>query len=309
MRSLLVVAVVSLASASAFAQTSEDKATADALFDEGKKLMKDGKTVEACDRFEASVRTLPQLGVRMNLANCYEQIGRTASAWAEWREAASLADKTGDNRAQYARDHAAALEPKLVKLTIKIDPTDAGLDGLAIRRDGNVVATGLSGVAVPLDPGKHTVEVSAPGKQTWKQTIDLSTTQELDVPVLAKGSSPPTIALGKPARGQRIAAYAVGGAGIVGLAVSGALAAAANGKWKSAISNGDCDAQGYCSTTGLDENASARGLGNAATIAFAVGAVAVAAGAVLYLTTPRRRVEPSVSIVPSGAGLAVAGSF
>ena len=92
--------LVTLSPVVAAAQSSSgDKAAADALFDEGKRLLAAGDTAQACAKFETSMKLFDQLGTRLNLADCYEKVGRTASAWAEFREAASLATKRGNRRA------------------------------------------------------------------------------------------------------------------------------------------------------------------------------------------------------------------
>jgi Tfp pilus assembly protein PilF len=95
-RSALVMPVVlMLASPSAFAQSAGDKATAEALFGDGRRLMAQGNYRDACPKFEASVKLDPGVGAILNLADCYEKNGQTASAWAEFREASAAARAAG----------------------------------------------------------------------------------------------------------------------------------------------------------------------------------------------------------------------
>src|SRR6187200_393022 len=72
--------------------TAAEKATAEALFDEALRLMHAGSFAEACPKFEVSQRIEAAVGTMLYLAECYEKIGRTASSWATFREAASLAE-------------------------------------------------------------------------------------------------------------------------------------------------------------------------------------------------------------------------
>ena len=65
------------------AALAEDKVAADAAFRAAKELEKAGKLVEACPLYETSYRNDPQLGALLNLANCHELTGRTATAWVE----------------------------------------------------------------------------------------------------------------------------------------------------------------------------------------------------------------------------------
>jgi tetratricopeptide (TPR) repeat protein len=118
-----LVATLWLCPALAAAQNASDtKAAADALFDEGKRLIAAGNVDQACAKFEASLQRLDRLGVRLNLADCHEQQGRTATARAEFDEAALQAKERGDDRAAYARQRADALKPRLARLAISVPP-------------------------------------------------------------------------------------------------------------------------------------------------------------------------------------------
>src|SRR5687767_251519 len=116
MRHIVCVAMmVSVAGA----QPADNRALAEQLFNEARDLVKAERWSEACPKFEASLRYDPVLGTRLNLATCYERIGKLASAWGLYRESVELARKAGDTRrADYAQKQAAALEPRLPKLAI-----------------------------------------------------------------------------------------------------------------------------------------------------------------------------------------------
>jgi tetratricopeptide (TPR) repeat protein len=164
MRLLTVCAAVVLLSAGgARAEDAQAKAAADALFDEGKRLMSEGEIDAACVKFAASRTFSPRLGVILNLASCYEAAGQTASAWTEFRSALALASKTGDARAELASERVALLEKRLPRLLLKVA---AGVDakGMAITRDGAPVVEALLGTAFPVDPGEHVIVVTAAGK-------------------------------------------------------------------------------------------------------------------------------------------------
>ena len=96
-----------------------DKAAAQSLFDEGRKLMSAGKYAEACPKLAESQKLDPGVGTQFHLSDCYEKLGQTASAWAGFLEAASSTKSMGQgDREKVARDRAAALAPRLSKLTI-----------------------------------------------------------------------------------------------------------------------------------------------------------------------------------------------
>lgn len=170
-----LVAILWLCPVLAWAQAAPDSNTrADKLFKDGLNQRNAGDVNHACLMFEASLKLLDRPNVRLNLADCYERQGRTASAWDEFQRAAQQADARGNaDRAAYARKRAKELEPKLSKLSLSVPPASQ-LTGLAVRRDGTALPSEKFGQPIPIDPGSHTVEASAPGYQPWSTHVDVT---------------------------------------------------------------------------------------------------------------------------------------
>src|SRR5438105_15351955 len=93
---VIAAACASWAPTDAYAQAASAQAEGRVLFDEGARLLNEGKLDEACPKLEASLRRYAGLGTRGKLAECYEKSGRTASAWAMYEQVAALATKAGD---------------------------------------------------------------------------------------------------------------------------------------------------------------------------------------------------------------------
>ena len=109
--------------ANAFAQ---EPGQADALFNEGRDLLEKGKFAEACPKLARSEELSPAVGTLLNLAYCYEQVGKLKSAIDAYAEAESLANAAGETkRASFARDRAAAVDARTPKLVIRIAPPEA----------------------------------------------------------------------------------------------------------------------------------------------------------------------------------------
>jgi hypothetical protein len=142
---------------------------AEALFQEAKDLAAAGQWAPAAEKFAQSFQLDRASGPLYNLANCHEQLGKTATAWAEFREVVSLATTEGKKeRAEAANDRAKALEPKLVRVQLAVDDKTPGL---TVTRNGKAVEPLTWGVAVPVDPGEYVFEATAPGKSAWRTTV------------------------------------------------------------------------------------------------------------------------------------------
>jgi serine/threonine-protein kinase len=337
---LAALVAVCLPPSAALAQSKEDLARADSLFNAGKALTDSRDFVDACAKFAESKRLAPGLGVTLYLADCYEHIGKTASAWAEFRSAEGLARDRNDKRADVAHDRAQALEPKLPRLTIALAPT-IPRDGVQILRDGHLVPPEEIGSAVPVDPGDHAIVVSGAGRPSKTLAAHLDAEHpsavinidSLEPAPDAGPSTPPPPALAAPpplppaaadlSRPQpqqgpdpgatrRWIGVGVGGAGVVGLGVGAVLGMMAKSQQDRSNGPAGCDATDHCTAQGLSDRKSAEGLAMGSTVAFIAGGVAVAAGAVLFLTAPRAS-KAGVIVVPApmvgGGGALLSATF
>jgi hypothetical protein len=170
----------------------DDVATAQILFEEGRRLIAKHEYERACPKFSESQRLSPGIGTEFNLADCWEHTGRLASAWGAFQEVADLTHRRGElDREQAARARADALEPKLGRLAIEV-PAGRRVADLEVRRDGEIVREALWGVAVPVDAGGHRIEARAPGRADWSTTVQTSNgqTASLSVPELVRAASP-----------------------------------------------------------------------------------------------------------------------
>jgi hypothetical protein len=168
---MLMLAVGSALTARAALAQTENKAAAEALFEEGRRLVSEGKYTEGCPKFVESNRLDPAPGTLLNLADCYEKAGLTASSWLAWLDAAAAADAAKQtDRERYARERAAALKSRLVSITVVV-PEASRVQGLTVQRDGVSLGIAAWGTAVPVDPGSHTVTARAPGRKPWDTTV------------------------------------------------------------------------------------------------------------------------------------------
>lgn len=279
------------------AAAQEDRrAAAQALFEQGKALVEAGRFKEACPKLADSQRLDPGIGTSLWLADCFENNGQTASAWAQFKEAGAAAAMQKDAREKVARQRAQDLEKKLSRLIVSIS---ASTKGVSVKRDGIDVGPSELGNALPVDPGSHEIVASAPGFKPWRKVVDVPAqpvTVSVAVPDLeahptagASPASPRSIEGGESDGGtQRIIGLVVAGVGVAGAGVGAFFALDAKSTYDDSNASGRCidnacDGEGK----GLRDDAESKAM--IATVAIGAGAAAIAIGAVLFFTAPRPR--------------------
>lgn len=295
---------------------------AEELFRQGQALMQAGKYDEACPKLAESQRLDPGTGTLLNLAACHEKEGKLASAWAEYNDAAVLAQRDGrDDRVQYCKEHLAAIEPKLARLTINVAP-GAAVPGFEVKLDDTVVGGPSLGIALPVDPGSHQISARAPGKRPWQASLTIRTgpSQEAvtiqplaDAPEAAEPVNnpapppPPRAEGGSSGNTQRVIAYALGGAGIIAVGVGTAFGLTAISKNNESNDKGCFGNQ--CTAPSASLRNDARSAGTISTVAFALGGAALAGGVTLLLTAPSSKHDYRASArVVLGPGSVAIGS-
>jgi len=338
-RALLVAVLVTSVPLRARAAGSDNSAAAQALFDEAKAQMAAGHYDRACPALEESEKLDPALGTVLNLADCYEKAGRTASAWSKFVEAAGKAEKSRHPDAErVAKDRARALEKRLAKLTISVTAADSE-PGLEVLRDGVNVGAAEFGLAIPVDPGSHTVTARAPGRKPWETqvTVTNATSASAVVPELDRApvaepepSSQPASPANAAPRNEESPVVAQGSNArrTIGLVVGGVgvAAAAAGGVFALLTKNEDNASDKLCHSGGTDTCADAaekhkyeQTVSDAkrdrtfAYVGFGVGAAALATGAVLFFGGSNGSESGGFVVTPvagpGGAGVFAHGRF
>lgn len=180
--------------ARAVAQTETRAAVAEALYRQARDLMAAGKYDEACPKFAESQRLDPATGTLLNLAACHEKQGKLATAWLEYSDAQMAARRDArEDRVEYARARAQELEPRLSRLTLALAPgaDDPALD---IELDGASVGRAAVGAATPVDPGRHTVRVSAPRKKPWSGSVEIAAAEQQSLVIPPLEAAPAEVA-------------------------------------------------------------------------------------------------------------------
>ncbi len=335
-------AIVALALATvATPALADDKA--DAAFKKGKKLLAEKKYADACAAFEKSNELDPGIGAKLNIAKCYEEWGKLATALRWYRDAEKQATDAKDARLAKIHEHREAVDDDTPRLTLRVGK-DADAEAANVLLDGQPAKVGE---AIEVDPGAHLVEYTSDGGERKKKVVPVergSTSDvKLDLPKKKPGGkhdkhvddkhvddkhvddkhvgepdpSPRPREPDDPGKTRKITGLVVGGVGIISLGFSGYFTLDAHADYKSALSSHCGGATNNCDAVGLSVTHHARTEANRATVIGIVGALAIAGGVVLYLTAPHASaanpdehalyLAPSAD--PSGGGIVFGGRY
>ncbi len=313
------------------ADDASDRAAAEALYELGQKLLKDGNYAEACPKLEASNSLDPGVGTLLLLGDCWEKAGKFASAWATFKDASALARAHNDTeRANIGDLRATALRPRLTYVQFQVSGEDR-MPGFELRRGGALIAQGSWGVPLPTDPGHYEIVASAPERESWRSELDVPTRLDaplvVNVPALrggetsaaapvvspvsapppvepARREAPPPADEGTPGSGQRLLGFVGLGAGAAAGIAGGVLTYLA--AKKNHDSKGDCrqDDPNLCTPAGVKARHDAKNHATLATVFAVSGGVLAAAGVTLFFTAPSADEKK-----PTGLVVGVDGRF
>jgi hypothetical protein len=275
---------------------------AEQRFVEARALMKQRRYAEACPLLEQSYAMEPAVGTLLNIADCFENIGRTASALRAFLDvAADAASRHDERREREALERADALRPRLSLVELRhgqVPPLaaaqlrPANAPGAAPLRTWSLDAAAQ---AVPLDPGRYLLVLSAPGHR--RQEVVLEVPREpgsriIELPPLLAEASPPVGVPEAPQRRSPIAVAALAaGAGLTSAALVGV-----------AWSRSDPAGGRYAAEA-------AQALQPVSWVGLGVGLVALAAGLYLFVRATPATLSLALSVSPGGMLAGLRGSL
>jgi len=160
------------------------------LFADAEKDEDGGQWADALVKLRRVSQVKLTAGVRYHVALCEEHLGQLAAALDEYTSA------EGQARAESAKDvlrlvgkRIADLGPRVPRLTIRLVP---GVADAAVTLDGATLSPAVFGTAVPIDPGEHHIEATAPGRAAISRSVTMREhdVTSIDLP-LAEPSPPP----------------------------------------------------------------------------------------------------------------------
>jgi hypothetical protein len=308
-----------VASPTAAAEPTSDVTTSIELFREGRTLLAEGRSEEACAKFRESLALRRSPGTLLNVGNCLEASGDLTGAFSIFDETLSLARAEPDPQksevwSSAARAELDALGPRIPRLVV----APLSEPGASVALDG--AAFSAFGVEQRLNPGHHRLVATRTGRSPLEHEFDLVERQQLVItlPSLAPapGAEPVAVLTPPPAPSQRARAEAasestivpwtivgVGGAVLVAGAITGVVAANQASDLKRECPDHLCPDD-------LSAPESAQRTALTADVLMAIGLVGVAAGAT-WLLWPEEDAAPSVTAAcgPRGCSATLRGHF
>jgi hypothetical protein len=285
----------------AFAQSGSEKETARTLMDEADRLLAVRDLEGALKRYQAAdaIMRVPTTGVEV--ARVLAELGRWVEARARAIEVANTVPAAGEppvyrDARTSAAELAQSLAARIPSVLIQVEPSDAHP---VVQVDGVELPSALVGLPYKVDPGEHTVSITAAGFEPAQQRFTVVEAQQQPVkvtlvareagaagvtpdsagsPVSGAGESNGDSASSEPkANNGALTRGLVGlGVGVVGVgvgSVAGIITLNSVHKAKQ-----DCESN-TCSSSAQSSISNAKTTAMIANIGFGVGIVALAYGA------------------------------
>ncbi|MBW2452878.1 MAG: tetratricopeptide repeat protein [Deltaproteobacteria bacterium] len=185
-----------------------------------------------------------------------------------------------------AQRRLAALEPRIPRLSIRLEGSAAGVE---VRLDGAAIPVETLGQALPLDPGVHHIVVL--GKEdVQSQTLTLvEGAREQVVFDLRPPAAPLAPTPERPSLALPILSFGVGVAGVVVGTVTGVMALDEAEQLKSTCTAGNQD----CDPEARSHEDAAKGLATVSTVGFVFGGIGLTVGALLLVTGSSESAKPT----------------
>ena len=309
----LVTAILIGAPASARAQATDTQAMAGEQFERGSALRDKGDCKHALPFFRTSQGLDPSRGTLLNLAFCEEKLGQVAGALWHLQQIAPPFAAT-DGRLAIMTNQIKALLPRIAHLRIALGPGAPA--GTVVTLDDIPLAASSLGVAVPVDPGAHTLIVRAPGtldRRYDRVRLDEGQSEAITVsPGARVDPTPPPPRVPEPAPGPshgRVASFALTGVGIAGVGTGIALGVVAGQRYSTLLAH--CPLRVACGAAVQREAGTGLALEVGAVVAATVGVAGLGPATFLWVRDDGKSVEATVGIavLPGGGGLGLRGRF
>jgi hypothetical protein len=293
----------------AYAQPdAENRATARALAGQGQEALDAKDFTKAEDLFRRADGLFHAPTLLLGLARAQAGDGKVVESWEAYNRIiieAVTSPPAFAKALEDAKKEIGSVEGRRSRVTIAV----TGPTSPSVTMDNSPVKSEALGVAFFIDPGTHTVQVSADGFNPATRTFAVAEGQTENVAITLEAAAvaaptpaPAVTAPPPPAGGDAgrhgashvpaIIAFGVGGAGLVAGALTGLIAVGDHNSLKTACPDGKC---------GADEQTKLQSyhtMGLISTVGFIAAGVGVAVGTTLWIVESKKTSPTSASVSP-----------
>jgi hypothetical protein len=281
----------------------------------GYSLKQAGNCQDALPHLARSFHLEPTARAALNLSDCEQRLGDLVGAQGHATLGADLAHKQKNAElTDVADQQLAAIEQRLPRLTVKLA---GGTPDCTVTRDGSTLAPTSLDTPIAVNPGAHAIAVACPGREdrTFEVSVaegDRTETTVSPGPASSHPSTPPPAIRRSenapspaPRRGgsSKVLPFVVMGAGAASLAVGLATGLEADAKHSTLLKT--CTPQGACPMSESSTIDAFHTFRTVSTVTYAVGAAALAAGAVWWWLAPSAHEDATARlwVGPGSAGI------
>jgi hypothetical protein len=165
------VAAVVLATSSVSAEPAPTEiATARRLFSEARAAEDNRDWSVAASKLRGAISVKETAGLRFHLGYCEEQQGQLVEALADYERSEDLGKQGNDDFVAQLPARRESLHKRIPTVTVLTPPT---VTDVVVSVDGHVVPSTFLGKPIPLNPGQHKLNASAPGRVPFLSDVTL----------------------------------------------------------------------------------------------------------------------------------------
>lgn len=293
----------------------DDPQRAERLFREGRAAQERGDCNLALDLFRESHRMVPGRGKRVNIAVCEKDVGQLAAALRHFHELLTELD-VNDRRRPLVEQNITVLEPWVPSLKLVLAANAP--PNTVVRYDNGMLGQDVLGSEMKVDPGKHTIVVSADRFKDKAFEVDVKVGTNISVEI-GPGEPIPQLLIPKVTVRQiqepvdvfsrrRNLMISTGAVGVVGLMSAATMGIFAFSTHIEALEL--CPDQANCSRIANEKAQTSTNLSIAGGVALAAGLLGSGASLALLFYRPKLSAQTfGLSVSPARSQVFVVGRF
>jgi len=165
----LATTLLALQLVASLALAQDDTTRAREEFQHGVELFQNSDYQRALDAFQEAYRLAPHASVRLNIANCYQQLNRPVEALFHFEHYLSEADHPSAAQRREIEASIRELRQRIGTITFQVTP-----DGATITIDSTDQRRAPVTEPVRVTQGRHSIEIRLDGYRTETQTVDVA---------------------------------------------------------------------------------------------------------------------------------------